>query len=160
MSHTFLPVSVTTTVQEKGIKWYRQGEESEDKLSSLSNQNHQFDATKRGSPVRLADVKKDRLFIKDEYQYVRIMLSEIDFVKSSGNYVEIHSHNKKRLVKRTLKDIESKLDTDFFQVHRSYIVNIKRVERVGGSSLLIGQTEIPIIKQRKDELLLLLNAFG
>lgn len=112
------------------------------------------------SRVKLSShIVDDVLFVKQERQFVKIKLSDIDFIKSRGNYVEIHSGSNERIIKETLKKIQSRLDDNFFfQVHRSYIVNLKKIESVGGNNILVGFTEIPIIKKRKEELLQLLNA--
>lgn len=100
---------------------------------------------------------KDALFIKDEYQYVKIVLSDIDYIKSDGNYVEIFSQGSKRVLKETLKNMEAKLPQgDFFQAHRSYLVNVHKIESITGNSVKVGGTELPIVKQKRDELLNLL----
>jgi DNA-binding LytR/AlgR family response regulator len=101
---------------------------------------------------------KDVLFIKDEYQYIKILLSEIDFIKSDGNYIAIYSSGKKRVLKETLKNIESKLINNmFFQVHRSFIVNVLKIDSIRSTKLVVGEHEIPIVKSKKDSLLELLN---
>ena len=101
---------------------------------------------------------KDALFIKDEYQYVKIKLTEIDFIKSDGNYIEVHQNGKKRVIKETLKNIQSKLPDDkFFQIHRSYLVNVEKVESIGGNFIKLGDTELPIVKEKRDLLLELLT---
>ena len=97
---------------------------------------------------------KDSLFIKDEYQYVKIVLSDIDYIKSDGNYIEIHGKGTKRVLKETLKNMEAKLPaSDFFQAHRSYLINVHKIESITGNSVVLGDTEVPIVKQKRDELL-------
>ena len=110
-----------------------------------------FDEKEEEKPSLLI---KDALFIKDEYQYVKIILSEIDYIKSDGNYIEIHSQGKKKVLKETLKNMEAKLPTDiFFQTHRSYLVNVEKIESIGGNSIKINNEELPIVKERRDALL-------
>lgn len=110
-----------------------------------------FDEKEEEKPSLLI---KDALFIKDEYQYVKIILSEIDYIKSDGNYIEIHSQGKKKVLKETLKNMETKLPADiFFQTHRSYLVNVEKIERIGGNSIKVNNEELPIVKERRDALL-------
>ena len=110
-----------------------------------------FDEKEEEKPSLLI---KDALFIKDEYQYVKIILSEIDYIKSDGNYIEIHSQGKKKVLKETLKNMETKLPADiFFQTHRSYLVNIEKIESIGGNSIKVNNEELPIVKERRDALL-------
>lgn len=102
---------------------------------------------------------KDALFVKDEYQYIKIILSDIEYIKSNGNYVEIHGNGKKRVLKETLKSIESKLASDtFFQVHRSYIVNVMKIQSIGSTSIKVNKEEIPIVKEKRDMLLGMLSS--
>lgn len=101
---------------------------------------------------------KDALFIKDEYQYVKITLSDIEYIKSDGNYVEIYINGKKKVLKNTLKHMESRLPADnFFQVHRSYIVNVQKIQSISGTSIKVNNTDVPIVKERKDMLLRLIT---
>lgn len=110
-----------------------------------------FDEREEEKPSLLI---KDALFIKDEYQYVKIILSEIDYIKSDGNYIEIHSQGKKKVLKETLKNMETKLPADiFFQTHRSYLVNVEKIESIGGNSIKVNNEELPIVKERRDALL-------
>ncbi len=125
-------------------------------LARFSHEN----ATKpipNGNQENRALAIKDALFIKDEYQYVKIVLSDIDYIKSDGNYVEIFSREAKRVLKETLKNMEAKLPQgDFFQAHRSYLINVNKIESITGNSVKVGGTELPIVKHKRDELLNLL----
>ena len=99
------------------------------------------------------------LIIKDEY--VKITLSDVDYIKSDGNYIELHGNGRKKVIKETLKNIESKLNQNiFFQVHRSYVVNIRKIDSIGSAHIKVNGEEIPIVKQRKDLLLELLNTLS
>nr|WP_246722914.1 LytTR family DNA-binding domain-containing protein [Aliikangiella sp. G2MR2-5] len=58
-------------------------------------------------------------------------ISEILWIKSNGNYVDIHARNKKYTKRNTLKSLENKLPTKLFRrIHRSTIVNIQYIEKV------------------------------
>lgn len=132
--------------------------ERSDNIES-ENQDYDHEQTEQEETLEKPSmVIKDALFIKDEYQYVKITLSDIDFIKSDGNYVELHGNGKKKVIKETLKNIESKLTENiFFQVHRSYVVNIRKIESIGSTSIRVNNADVPIVKQRKDVLLELLN---
>lgn len=103
------------------------------------------------------EVVKESIFVKDEYQYVKISLSDITYIKSDGNYIEIHD-GQKRVLKETLKNILSKLDDSrFIQVHRSYVINIEKIDKIGSAMVFLGGVEIPLSKNKKDDLLKLFN---
>jgi DNA-binding LytR/AlgR family response regulator len=100
----------------------------------------------------------DAIFVKDTMNYVKVPFQTIDFVKSDGNYIAIHWGDKKSVLKRTLKSLEEKLpDQLFFHVHRSYLVNINKITTIGSSYIIVNQEKIPIAKNKKEELLNVLN---
>jgi two-component system LytT family response regulator len=56
---------------------------------------------------------------------------QIDWVEADGNYVRLHTHGKRHLVRETLKAVEARLDPrQFVRVHRSAIVNVNRIVSV------------------------------
>jgi DNA-binding LytR/AlgR family response regulator len=67
------------------------------------------------------------------------------WIKAEGNYIEIHCQAKKFLTRSTLKDFLVKLPhNQFFQVHKSYAVNLKHIDAIEYSSILIGKESIPV----------------
>ena len=60
------------------------------------------------------------------------------------NYVTIHAKND-YTVRKTLSEIETELDDRFFRIGRSFIVNLKEIERVTKTEVkLIGGTALPL----------------
>lgn len=62
-------------------------------------------------------------------ELVRIPLSEIRYLDVHQNYVTVHG-KKEYTLKRTLRDLEEKLDARFCRVGRSMILNLRYVQRV------------------------------
>jgi|GEM_PF-3477530 len=84
----------------------------------------------------------------------QLPLSSIFFLKAAGNYVEINSSSKTHTVYGALSNFEKKLSAaNFVRVHRSYLVNIERIECISGSILTINGVEIPIGSTYKGKLL-------
>ena len=92
------------------------------------------------------------IYLKVDKIFYKIKLSEISYVKSDSNYVEVFLENKKHLVRSTLKNFSELLPThQFIQVHRSYIVNIHQIESLGdGEVRLIGEKNVPLSANYKD----------
>lgn len=88
---------------------------------------------------------KNYIFIKKDHLHYKIKLSEIKWIKSEGNYLNIFCINSKYLIRLSLKEFLNILPEDtFIQVHRSYIVNMHYVDAFGYRMLKIGNTYIPI----------------
>lgn len=99
-------------------------------------------------------ILQDALFVRDEYLLVKIEFKDISFVKPSANYLEIHTPNKKYMIKGTMSSFSKSLPKkQFLQSHRSYILNVSKVEALGKNFVKIGETKIPITPEKKDELL-------
>ncbi|MEZ4910777.1 MAG: LytTR family DNA-binding domain-containing protein [Saprospiraceae bacterium] len=73
-----------------------------------------------------------RIIIPDNGGYQCCMPEDILYVQSVGNYSEIYySDGNKKLLARTLKDIEKRLPHhSFFRIHRSYVVNAYHIKKV------------------------------
>lgn len=101
--------------------------------------------------------KEARLFIKDGTKLVKIDLRDVLYFKSEANYVSVAMSKKKILSLMTLKDLEKKLPGYFQRVHRSYIVNLNKVETIEPGALVIDAVEIPISDSYEKEFLKKIN---
>lgn len=92
-----------------------------------------------------------------------ISMQDIVVCEGSSNYTHVHLNNgKSLLVSRTLKEIEYILNTNpFFRTHKSWLVNldyaIRYMKGEGGQLIVNGGMEVPVSRNRKDELLKLIT---
>ena len=85
------------------------------------------------------------LFVKSDYQMVKIILKDILYIEGLDDYIKIYLPNKSVLTLMTLKTIMQKLPTnEFIRVHRSYIVPISKIDHISRSKIKIIEREIPI----------------
>jgi len=66
---------------------------------------------------------KHQIFIKDANQCYFIKLNEISYIKSIGNYAQLHFNGQSAMVKRSLNYLEEILPNYFFRCNRSEIIN-------------------------------------
>lgn len=99
------------------------------------------------------------LFLKVDRKMVKIYLKDITYIESLKDYVRIKTQDGKELVSlQKISYLEKKLPADCFQrVHKSYIVSIKKVAAYSNSAIEVGDTEIPIGRSYKSEVLKALN---
>lgn len=101
---------------------------------------------------------KDCLFVKVEKSFIRVDFSDIFYLKSAHIYIEIFlTDGTKHVVRGSLNEYINKLTRHFFRCHRSYIINVNFVSRINPNAIIIKDTEIPMGKKNKEELLELLN---
>src|SRR5579872_4389737 len=98
------------------------------------------------------------LFIKAEDKLVKLVKDDILFIESMRDYVKFVTAAKNYITYSTLKNLEEKLQGDeFLKVHRSYIVNINKIDDIRGNTIYLQGNQIPIGKGHKEELAARLN---
>ncbi|GAB3531245.1 LytTR family DNA-binding domain-containing protein [Pontibacter brevis] len=101
-----------------------------------------------------AGVQEDEyLFLKVEYQLVRIAFSDILYIEGLKDYVKVHleSEIKPVLSLTSLKALEEKLPVrKFMRIHRSYIVALDKISAVSRNKVQIGDTNLAVSDQYKD----------
>lgn len=93
------------------------------------------------------------IFLKVEYQWVRISLKDILYIESLKDYVKVHLDDAQKSVLSliSLKALEEKLPSaKFMRVHRSFIVSLDKINAITKNSILIGKTEITVGEQYKE----------
>ncbi|PZR32443.1 MAG: DNA-binding response regulator [Azospira oryzae] len=84
-------------------------------------------------------------YIKDGFDWIRIEMNDILFLKSDGNYIEFHLADRKVISRMTMKEVLELLPAALFQqVHRSYIVSKSKIQRITRDEILINKQVIPI----------------
>jgi two-component system response regulator LytT len=97
--------------------------------------------------------QEEYLFLKVEYQLVRVAYQDILYIEGLKDYVKVHLKSEARplLSLTSLKNLEEKLPAHrFMRIHRSYIVNLERIESITRTSIQIGAATIPVSDQYKD----------
>ena len=106
-------------------------------------------------------VIKDALFIKEKHMFIKIMLSDLLYIRSDDNYLELHTSKKKYTIRETLKNIISELPANsFFRVHKSFIINLNAITAINYIHVMIDEIEIPITTDNRNELLKRIKTFS
>lgn len=72
-----------------------------------------------------------KIFIKDGEKVYFIALSEISLIESMDNYVRLYFGNEKPMIKRSLNQLEERLDPKiFFRANRSQIINTEYIKEI------------------------------
>lgn len=101
----------------------------------------------------ITDEEGDFIFIKSNLKKLKIFTSKIKWIEAYGDYVKVVTDEDSNLVLSTMKSFEQDLDKDrFLRVHKSYIVNIDKIERFNSKYAEIGVTKIPLSRNKKDDL--------
>lgn len=97
--------------------------------------------------------KADYIFLKVEYQLVKVMLKDITHVEAYKDYVKVHltSKNHPLLSLTSMKNMEELLPKDrFMRVHRSFIVSLDHIDSISKNVIHVGNQQIAVGDLYKD----------
>lgn len=106
--------------------------------------------------IRKNDIlsEEQAIYVKSDYKLLRISLDDILYVEGLKDYVSIHVESKKEPIPSliNMKRIMDFLPSPaFMRVHRSYIVNMKKIQSIDRNRIVIGDQFIPISESYKEE---------
>ncbi len=118
-------------------------------LFTLRNQSKSEDSGSQKT------TESDYIFVRADYQTLRINLKDILYIEGLKDYVRIHMSTRKPVMTlQTMKNMAELLPArQFVRVHKSYIVNLVNIDAVERNSILIGDKRIPVGDGYKDELM-------
>ncbi|NRB47959.1 MAG: LytTR family transcriptional regulator DNA-binding domain-containing protein [Saprospiraceae bacterium] len=97
-------------------------------------------------------ILSDRIFIRFKERMVKVFLNDINYIEAERAYCRIHTTAKEYLIALPLKAFSEKLAADqFLRVHRSFMVNLSKVDELAEEYMLIGKKMIPISKNYREE---------
>ena len=98
------------------------------------------------------------LYINIDRRLIKLDIPSIYLIEAKGDYINVKTEDKNYTGHSTLKKIEEKLPKDLFlKVHRSYIINIKKIIDIEDNSVLIKKDVIPVSRSNRPELMKRLN---
>lgn len=101
-----------------------------------------------------AGSRKTNLYIRQADAFQQINWEDIIYIEGMQNYLKLHFKDKSLIIHQTMSSLEAILPKDsFYRIHRSYLVNIKYIDKVLGGRLFINKMELPISKDRRAEFL-------
>ncbi|WP_026955598.1 LytR/AlgR family response regulator transcription factor [Algoriphagus vanfongensis] len=130
----------------------------EDFLNAATKAYNYFDRQQRTllEAKNPEEKEPDYIFLKVEYQLVKIILSDISHVEAYKDYVKVHllSKSSPLLSLTSLKNMEELLPTNkFMRVHRSYIVALDHIDSVSKNVINVNGNQITVSDNYKDAFL-------
>lgn len=96
----------------------------------------------------------DYLFLKVEYQLIKVMHKDILYIEGLKDYVKVHvtTSNHPILSLSSLKSLEARLPSHrFMRIHRSYIIALDKVDVLTKTSVQIGKKVLTISENYRDQ---------
>lgn len=106
------------------------------------------------SAVPTIEANNQFLFLKSEYKIRRINFNDILYIEGLKDYIKVYTSGEEKpiLSLNSIKSLEQKLpEQKFMRVHRSFIVNLDRIDTIERSRIIFGKTYIPVSDQYKEK---------
>ena len=125
----------------------------EEFLKSAQKARNIYDLEQKSNATQI-EANQEFLFLKSEYKIRRINFNDILYIEGLKDYVKVYLQNELKpiLSLSSMKAIEAKLPVHIFmRVHRSYIVNLNKINTIERFRIIFGSTLIPIGDQYKEQ---------
>ncbi len=135
-----------------------------ERFSLAANKAYQLFNQKKPTAPQTTTVASEPLedffFVNVEYSLVRISIPQISHIEGLKDYVKIYLEGERRpvLTKLTMKSLEAKVfPHGFMRVHKSFIVNLRKIESIKQQRITISTFDIPVSDSHAAELMEKLN---
>ena len=124
-------------------------------LQACNRAVEQAELKQKAKALPVQDGGADYFYVKADKKLVRVNLSDIVYIEGLKDYVIIRLPDDRVITLQTMKSLEEKLPTsDFQRIHRSYIVNLRRIEALQGNMVEVKEkgkiTNLPVGKSYRD----------
>ena len=102
------------------------------------------------SPVTTED---DTIFLKTEYRIVKVSISDIRYIEAMSEYLKVYLENEPKpiITLLSMKKMEERLPDYFMRIHRSYIINLTKIQEVNKNRVIMdAETYLPIGDMYRD----------
>ena len=98
------------------------------------------------------------IFVKSNLKKKKVFLNELKYIEALGDYVKLVTYNEPIIVLSTMKAFEKQLPVDrFMRIHKSYIINIDKIEKYNSRNIEIDGDKIPLSRHKKAKLMEVLS---
>ena len=94
------------------------------------------------------------IFVKSNLKNRKVFLNKLKYIEALGDYVKFVTEKDSFVVLATMKSFENQLPSNkFLRIHKSYIVNLDKIERYNSRNIEIDKQQIPLSRHKKNTLI-------
>jgi two-component system, LytTR family, response regulator len=125
------------------------------KAVTKANELHQLKKTTvTNESIIIKSAENNFCFIKTDKGFIKIMYHDILYIEAMHNYVVFNTATGKQISYLKLSNAEESLPAELFiKIHKSYIINTTHIQKITGDSVWLNNTELPISRSSKDDLM-------
>mgnify|MGYP002623948044 FL=1 len=127
-------------------------EMTNERYDNSANRENAENSSKQGNHIShlsplTSQLEDDTLFLKTEYRIVKVSISDIRYVEAMSEYLKVwlSSEPKPIITLLSMKKMEERLPDTFMRIHRSYIINLTKIQEVNKNRVIMdADTYLPI----------------
>jgi len=105
------------------------------------------------SKIKKQTKESQHIFVKSNLKKRKVFIRDIKWIEALGDYVKLITTNGSYVILSTMKAFENDLPAGkFLRIHKSYIINLKRIERYNSRFVEIDNYQIPLSRNKKNHL--------
>lgn len=94
---------------------------------------------------------EEHIFVKSNLKKRKVILNDIKWIEALGDYIKLVTDEANIVILSTMKSFEKQLPEDkFLRIHKSYIVNLEKVEKFNSKNVEVDGRQIPLSRNKKD----------
>ena len=116
-------------------------------LKPFGLQDFQRAANRLNSRLKTEGQEDDQLFLKTDYRIVKVSIPDIRYIEGMSEYLKvwIEGETKPIITLLSMKKLEERLPDYFMRIHRSYIINLTKIQEVNKNRVIMdSDTYLPI----------------
>lgn len=121
---------------------------------NAANKAYRLLGMRKPTQEKDVEAKGDSIFVKSDYKIIRIKFADIEYIEGLKDYVKIYLENSQRPIfcLTAMHAMQDALPSQtFFRIHRSYIVNMDKVQVLERGQIIFGEKRIPISDSYKEQ---------
>lgn len=122
-------------------------------LKAINKYKNLVNISKPKLTIKDEQVVNDHLYVNCNRKFIKLNFKDILYVESIKDYVKVYIHDESVITKDSISSFKHKLPRNFLRIHRSFIVNSTKITAFTKVDVEIGEREIPIGANYKDEVI-------
>ena len=127
--------------------------EFQDLLKAADKARKKYEYLRQESPDE-AKIKDGSLFVKSDYKVIRLDIDKVKYIEGMSEYIRIFIEGEEKPVMTlsSLQKMEERLPSYFMRIHRSYIVNLRKITEISRLRIIFDKnTYIPVGENYKEK---------
>lgn len=98
------------------------------------------------------------LFFKVDKKMIKTRMKDVLFIESIKDYVKVKTEDREIITQQKISYLEESLPRNqFLRIHRSFIVNLEKIDAYSATDVELGKHQIPIGRNYKNDVMKILS---